>query len=56
VLQGRDRALLWRRLEHETAALIDRMRRIYFHNRVNGQTQNMRMSGEPSGTVSASLR
>jgi hypothetical protein len=46
LLQARRKAEQWRKLEHETAVLIDRMRKLYFHGQLNSQVAQARLAGE----------
>lgn len=46
VLETRDKAALWRKLELETNALITRIRKLYFHGHYNGPSQEARFSTE----------
>jgi hypothetical protein len=51
MLQSREKAGQWRKLEHETAALIDRMRQRFFRGRINSQVANARLTGENMSAV-----
>lgn len=44
VLQTREQALAWRKLEQEVAAMVDRMRKRYFHGVYNGPSQEGRFT------------
>jgi hypothetical protein len=48
ILQSRDKAEKWRRVEFQTAQLIDRIRKRFFHGTVNGVSPNMRLANMSS--------
>ncbi len=48
MLQGRDRQKEWRALSVDIGALIDRLRKRYFHGHINGVLPNIRLTQEPS--------
>lgn len=47
MLQTRAKADQWRDLEQQTAVMIDRMRKRFFHGQLNSQVANARLTGEP---------
>lgn len=46
MFQGRERQLAWRTLSVAVATLIERLRKRYFHGRINGVLPNLRLTEE----------